>query len=45
MFASGSHQFSWALDDFKADPQEGHGFADKRLQRFMRNAFNAMTAR
>jgi hypothetical protein len=45
VFASGSHQFSWGLDDFKADAQEGHGFADVRLQRFMRNAFNAMTAR
>jgi hypothetical protein len=45
VFASGSHQFSWGLDDFKADAQQGHGFVDKRLQRFMRNAFNAMTAR
>jgi hypothetical protein len=45
VFASGSHQFAWGLDDFKADPQEGHGFADRRLQRFMRNAFSAMLAR
>lgn len=44
VFASGSHQFAWGLDDFKADTFEGHGFADVRLQRFMRNAFNAMTA-
>jgi hypothetical protein len=45
VFASGSHQFAWGLDDFRADQQEGHGFADRRLQRFMRNAFNAMTTR
>jgi hypothetical protein len=44
VFASGSHQFSWGLDDFTADTFEGHGFADVRLQRFTRNAFNAMTA-
>jgi N,N-dimethylformamidase beta subunit-like, C-terminal len=44
VFASGSHQFAWGLDDFKADPQEGHGFADRRLQRFMHNAFSAMLA-
>jgi len=45
VFASGSHQFSWGLDDFRADPAEGHGFGDPRLQRFMVNAFNAMTSR
>jgi hypothetical protein len=45
VFASGSHQFSWALDDFRADQQQGHGFVDKRVQRFVRNAFNAMTVR
>jgi hypothetical protein len=44
VFASGSHQFAWGLDDFRADPAEGHGFADRRLQRFVRNAFNAMTS-
>jgi hypothetical protein len=44
VFASGSHQFAWGLDDFKLDPDEGHGFASRPLQRFMRNAFNSMTA-
>ena len=43
VFASGSHQFSWALDDFAADPDEGHGFADPRVQRLMVNAFDEMT--
>jgi hypothetical protein len=43
VFASGSHQFSWALDDFAADPDEGHGLADRRVQRFMRNAFDDLT--
>jgi hypothetical protein len=37
VFASGSHQFSWALTDFTEVPDEGHGFADRRLQRFMTN--------
>jgi hypothetical protein len=45
VFASGSHQFSWGLDDFAADPDEGHGFADPRLQLFTTNAFDAMTGR
>jgi hypothetical protein len=44
VFASGSHQFAWGLDDFKLDPDEGHGFASRPLRRFMRNAFNSMTA-
>jgi hypothetical protein len=43
VFASGSHQFAWALDDFAADPAEGHGFADPRVQRFMTNAFDDLT--
>jgi hypothetical protein len=43
VFASGSHQFAWALDDFSADPAEGHGFADPRVQRFMANAFDDLT--
>jgi hypothetical protein len=42
VFASGSHQFSWGLDDIPYDPFMGHGFADRRLQRFMRNGFDAM---
>ncbi|HEV8461661.1 MAG TPA: N,N-dimethylformamidase beta subunit family domain-containing protein [Gaiellaceae bacterium] len=43
VFASGSHQFSWGLDDFATDPDEGHGYADPRLQKFMSNALDAMT--
>ena len=43
VFASGSHQFSWGLDDYKPNPEQGHGFVSHPLQRFMRNAFNAMT--
>ena len=45
VFASGSQQFAWGLDDFTADPDEGHGFADPRLQTVVRNAFDAMTGR
>jgi hypothetical protein len=43
VFASGSHQFSWGLDDFAADPFEGHGFADPRLQTFVKNMFDDFT--
>ena len=43
VFASGSHQFSWALDDFAANPDESHGFADLRVQQFMQNAFDELT--
>jgi hypothetical protein len=43
VFASGSHQFSWGLTDFAAIPDEGHGFADVRLQRFMTNAFDDLS--
>jgi hypothetical protein len=39
VFAAGSLQFSWGLDDWG---QEGH--ADERLQRFMRNALRELTA-
>ena len=42
VFASGSHQFSWGLDDFKLNPGQGHGFVSHPLQRFIRNAFDAM---
>jgi hypothetical protein len=38
VFSSGSHQFSWGLDDFSAIPGERRGLADVRLQVFMRNA-------
>lgn len=43
VFASGSHQFSWALDDFSDTPGETRGFVDLRVQQFMRNALDAMT--
>ncbi len=39
VFAAGSLQFSWGLDDWG---HEGH--ADERLQRFMRNALRELTA-
>jgi len=42
VFASGSHQFSWGLDDFKLNPDQGHGLVSRPLQRFMQNAFNSM---
>jgi hypothetical protein len=42
VFASGSHQFSWALTDFTEVPDEGHGFADRRLQRFMTNVVDEL---
>jgi hypothetical protein len=40
VFASGSHTFAWALDDDPANPDETHGLADPRLQRFMRNGLD-----
>jgi hypothetical protein len=43
VFASGSHQFSWALDDFSDTPGTTRGFVDPRVQQFMRNALDAMT--
>jgi hypothetical protein len=44
VFASGSHQFSWALSDFPDDPEEVHGLADLRMQRFMTNLVNDLAA-
>jgi hypothetical protein len=44
VFASGSHTFAWALDDDPADPDQTHGLADPRLQRFMRNALADLTS-
>jgi hypothetical protein len=44
VFASGSLQFAWALDDFADDPEEGHGCADVRVQRFVQNALISMGA-
>jgi N,N-dimethylformamidase beta subunit-like protein len=43
VFATGSHQFSWGLDDFSGVPGRARGLVDPRLQRFMRNALDAMT--
>ena len=43
VFASGSHQFSWGLTDLSSVPDEGHGYADRRLQRFMTNAFDDLS--
>jgi hypothetical protein len=45
VFASGSHQFSWGLTDITYDPFMGHGFESKGLQRFVLNAFDAMTGK
>jgi hypothetical protein len=44
VFASGSHQFSWGLDDFPADPDQGHGLVDPRLQRFTLHMFDDLTS-
>jgi hypothetical protein len=43
VFATGSHQFAWGLSDVPSIPDEGHGFADVRLQRFMANAFDDLS--
>jgi hypothetical protein len=43
VFASGSHTFAWGLDDYAGNPDETHGLADPRLQRFMQNALNDLT--
>jgi hypothetical protein len=44
VFASGSLTFAWGLDDYQPNPAETHGLADPRLQRFMENAFNDLSA-
>jgi hypothetical protein len=43
VFASGSHQFAWGLDDFSDTPGQTRPYADPRLQAFMKNALDAMT--
>ncbi len=43
VFAAGSHQFSWGLDDFTEVPGRMRALADRRVQRFMRNALDLMT--
>jgi hypothetical protein len=42
VFASGSHQWSWALDSFRYGSGSG-GAADARAQRFMTNALDDLT--
>jgi len=43
VFASGSHQWSWALDSFRGS-RDGMGVpADSRVQRFMTNALDDLT--
>jgi N,N-dimethylformamidase beta subunit-like, C-terminal/PKD domain len=43
VFASGSLQFAWGLDNF-ATEEQGHAYpADPRLQQFMRNALADLT--
>jgi hypothetical protein len=44
VFAAGSLNFAWGLDDMADDPHMGHGLVDARLQRFVDNAFTAMGA-
>jgi hypothetical protein len=43
VFASGTHQFSWGLDNFSGVRGLVRNLVDTRLQRFMRNALDAMT--
>lgn len=43
VFASGSLQFAWGLDDFSDQPGQTRSFVDPRLQAFMKNALDAMT--
>ena len=44
VFAAGSLNFAWGLDDFPANGLMGHGLADPRLQRFAHNMFASMGA-
>lgn len=43
VFASGSLQFAWGLDDFSDQPGQVRPLVDPRLQAFMKNALDAMT--
>ena len=43
VFAAGSHQFSWGLDALPEAVGSARPLVDPRLQRFMRNALDAMT--
>ena len=42
VFAAGSLNFSWGLDDVPDDPGMQHGLVDARLQRFVDNMFASM---
>lgn len=44
VFAAGSLNFSWGLDDAPDNSHMRHGLADPRLQRFVHNMFAAMGA-
>jgi hypothetical protein len=44
VFAGGSLNFSWGLDDVPGDSHMTHGLVDPRLQRFTHNMFAAMGA-
>ena len=44
VFAAGSLNFSWGLDDLPGNPRMGHGLSDARLQRFVHNMFADMGA-
>lgn len=44
VFAAGSLNFSWGLDDFEANQHMTHGLTDVRLQRFAHNMFSDMGA-
>ncbi|HST26190.1 MAG TPA: N,N-dimethylformamidase beta subunit family domain-containing protein [Gaiellaceae bacterium] len=43
VFASGSMDFAWGLDDWSGNPDETHGLVDVRLQKFMQNALADLT--
>jgi hypothetical protein len=43
VFASGSLQFAWGLDDFSDHPGETRNTVDPRLQAFMKNVLDALT--
>jgi hypothetical protein len=43
VFASGSLQFAWGLDDFSDQRGQTRPLVDPRLQAFMKNALDAMT--
>jgi len=44
VFASGSMTFAWGLDDYPSNPDETPGLVDSRLQRFVANMFDDLSA-